>query len=198
MVRAYRFAIYKSAKSCVAANELLSDHFSFHMGVRQGENVFPLLFSLFLNDLHSFLQSSHVNLQMVHTLADDVEENIEMFLKLYLLLYADDAVLLAEFTGDLQRSVCAMREYCDLWKLNVNVIFSRRKTRKIPIFILGENELEVVTHCKYLGLTFNYNGKFTTAKINYMKKETGQCLPDSVKAVSCSLKSTSNLILLML
>ena len=46
------------------------------------------------NDLHSFLQSSQVDLQMVHILADDVEENIEMFLKLYLLLYADDAVLL--------------------------------------------------------------------------------------------------------
>ena len=58
---------------------------------------------------------------MVHNLADDVEENIEMFLKLYLLLYADDAVLLAESPGDLQRSICAMKEFCDSWKLNVNV-----------------------------------------------------------------------------
>ena len=68
---------------------------------------------------------------MVHNLADDVEENIEIFLILYLLWYADDDVLLAESPGDLQRSICAMREYCDLWKLNVNVaktkvvIFSR-------------------------------------------------------------------------
>ena len=93
-----------------------------------------------------------------------------MFLKLYLLLYADDAVLLAESPGDLQRSICAMKEYCDLWKLNVNVaktkvvIFSRGKTSTIPKFVLGENEVEVVTLNKYLGLTFNYNGKFTTAK----------------------------------
>ena len=103
------------------------------MGVRQGEHLSPLLFSLFLIDLHSFLQSTLVNLQMVHNLADDVEVNIEMFLKLYLLLYADDAVLLAESPGDLQRSICAMKEYCGLWKLNVNVaktevvIFSRGK-----------------------------------------------------------------------
>ena len=101
--------MYKSAKSCVAANGLLSDNFSCLMGVRQGENSSLLLFSLFLNDLHSVLQSSQVNLQMVHNLADDVEENIEMFLKLYLLLYADDAVLLAESPGDLQRSICAMK-----------------------------------------------------------------------------------------
>ena len=71
--------MYKSAKSCVAANGLLSNNFSCFMGVRQGENLSPLLFSLFLNDLHSFLQSSQVNQQMVHNLADDVEENIKMF-----------------------------------------------------------------------------------------------------------------------
>ena len=55
--------------------------------------------------LHSFFQSSQVNLQMVHNLADDVEENIEIFVKLYLLLYADDAVLLAESPRALQRSM---------------------------------------------------------------------------------------------
>ena len=120
------------------------------MGVRQGDNLSPLLFSLFLNDLHSFLKSSQVNLQMVHSLADDVEENFVMFLKLYLLLYADDAVLLAESPGDLQRSICAMEEYCDLWKLNVNVvktkvvIFSRGKTRKILKFELGRMNLKLL------------------------------------------------------
>ena len=43
--------MYKSAKSCVAANGLLSDNFSCLTGVRQGENLSPLLFSLFLNEL---------------------------------------------------------------------------------------------------------------------------------------------------
>ena len=91
-------------------------------------------------------------------------------------MYADDAVLLAESPGDLQRSICAMKKYCVLWKLNVNVakpkvvIFSREKSRKIPNFVLGENELEVVTHYTYLGLPFNYNGKFTTAKNKLYEK----------------------------
>ena len=49
-------------------------------------------------------------------------------------------------------------------------IFSRRKTRKIPNFVLGENRLEVVTHYKYLGLIFNYNGKFTAAKKKLYEK----------------------------
>ena len=46
------------------------------MGVRQREILSPLLFSLFFNDSHSFLQSSQVNLQIVHNLDDDIEENI--------------------------------------------------------------------------------------------------------------------------
>ena len=53
------------------------------------------------------------------------------------------------------------------------VIFSRGKTRTILDFVLGENELEVVrgpTHYKYLGLTFNYNSKFTTAKNKLYEK----------------------------
>ena len=51
-----------------------------------------LSLSLFPYDLHLFLQSSQVNLQMVHNIAYGVKQNI--LLKLYLFLYADDAVLL--------------------------------------------------------------------------------------------------------
>ena len=107
---------------------------------------------------------------MAHEAIDVVEKLYLRFCK-YIL-----SVLLAESPGDLQRSICAMKEYCDLWKLNVNVvktkvvIFSRGKTRKIPKFELGENELEVVIHNKYLGLTFNYNGKFTTAQNKLYEK----------------------------
>ena len=53
---------------------------------------------------------------------------------------------------------------------NQRGFFSRGKTRKIPNFVLGEKELEVVTHYKYLGLTFNYNGKFTAAKNKLYEK----------------------------
>ena len=63
-----------------------------------------------------------------------------------------------------------MKNYCDLWKLNINVsktkitIFSRGKTRNIPKFQFGEKQLEVTDQYKYLGLIFNFNGKFTKAK----------------------------------
>ena len=53
------------------------------------------------------------NLQMVHNLADYVEENIKKKKKLYSLLYADDAKWLAESPGDLQRSIILLAASLD-------------------------------------------------------------------------------------
>ena len=47
--------MYKDIKSCVSYNGETSAFFACKNGVRQGENLSPLLFSLFLNDLESHL-----------------------------------------------------------------------------------------------------------------------------------------------
>ena len=41
---------------------------------------------------------------------------------------------------------------------------TRGKTQTIPKFQFGETQLEVTDQYKYLGLIFNFNGKFTKAK----------------------------------
>ena len=46
--------MYKSIKSCVMDSGIQSDFFESHVGVRQGENLSPLLFALFLGDLDTF------------------------------------------------------------------------------------------------------------------------------------------------
>ena len=63
------YNMYKSAKSCVAINGLLTDNFSYLIGVRQGENLSPLSFSLYLNDLQEFLQEAHMGLKEIRYLA---------------------------------------------------------------------------------------------------------------------------------
>lgn len=48
--------MYNNIKSCVSKNSELSNFFTSNIGVRQGENLSPLLFSIYLNDLHNFFK----------------------------------------------------------------------------------------------------------------------------------------------
>ena len=59
--------------------------------------------------------------------------------------------------------------YCDKWNLTINrnktkiVIFSRGKVRRCPVIVLKNEPLEVVNNYVYLGVSFNYNGRFAKA-----------------------------------
>ena len=107
------YKMYKSAKSFVAINGLFTEKCSCLIGVRQGENLPPLLFSLYLNDLQQFLQEAHMGLKEIRDLATQtLDINLCALLKLYILLYADDTVLLAESPKDLQNSINLMEENC--------------------------------------------------------------------------------------
>ena len=48
-------SLYVNAKSCVKLNGKISEYFSCCKGVRQGENLSPVLFAIYLNDFHAFL-----------------------------------------------------------------------------------------------------------------------------------------------
>ena len=48
--------MYKNAKSCVKSCDKISDFFSCDMGVRQGENLSPVLFSIYLNDFNESMK----------------------------------------------------------------------------------------------------------------------------------------------
>ena len=82
----------------------------------------PILFSLFLNDLSEFIAQDYNGLVDVsemsrHLLGND---DIEVFLKLYLLLYADDTGILAKSKDELQAGLNAVYRYYISWDLEVN------------------------------------------------------------------------------
>ncbi len=97
---------------------MCSDYFTCLNGVRQGENVSPMLFYLFLNDLESSLTSNGC---AGITIANESFDNILDFATVILvLLYADDTVLLAQNVEDLQKALDNFSQYCDDWKLEVS------------------------------------------------------------------------------
>ena len=99
-----------------------------------------------------------------------MDDRLSLVLKLHVLLYADDTVLLAETPNDLQRCISLMEDYCHNWGLKINTsktkvtIFSRGKVRNLTNFILNGTKLYIVYSYKYLGVHFNHNGKFTVDK----------------------------------
>lgn len=68
----------------------------------------------------------------------------------FVLLYADDAVILTETQTDMQCALNMRKSYCEIWGLKINVAktkvvtFSRGKIRNVPKFLFGASEVGVV------------------------------------------------------
>ena len=154
--------MYSTAKSCIMTNGECSNFFDTHIGVRQGENLSPILFSLFLNDMKGYLENETFKLDTIGQEAVNCNlQNHDILFKLFLLLYADDTVVFSESPEVLQRILSKVESYCLKWKLKLNstkskiVIFSRGKVRKYPTFHIGNESIEVVSSFVYLGLRLN-------------------------------------------
>ena len=89
------------------------------MGVRKGENLSPTLLGLFWNDLENFMNSSA--LQGISLTEHSSENDTVVYLKLLLLLYADDTVIFADTYQGLQKGLKNLEVYCKIWRLAVNV-----------------------------------------------------------------------------
>ena len=70
-----------------------------------------------MNDLDDFLtRDPSAGLEF-----ETQEDEMFIYLRLIVLLYADDTVLLANNETDLQRTLDEFDTYCKTWKLNVNI-----------------------------------------------------------------------------
>ena len=125
--------------------------------MRQGDNLSPLLFSLFINDFETHLSRSHIHnsLNSLTNLFSDatLDDDLEIFLKLYILLYADDTIFMTESEINLQEALKDVSDYCDKWlRINVSkttiIRFTKRKSPRNPAnvytFWIKEEKVEVV------------------------------------------------------
>ena len=97
-------------------------------------------------------------------------DDISMYLKLWVILYADDTVLLSDNKDDLQLALNVFSNYCLQWKLQVNikktkiVVFSKGRKQRNMTFTLQEEEIEIVDEYKYLGIVLGKSGSNVAAK----------------------------------
>jgi hypothetical protein len=87
-------SLHQNVISCVSTNGQKSDYFACNVGVRQSGNVYPFLVSLFINDIEQYLEDNGVeSLDMINEVSFEV---LDIYLKIFLLLYADDTVLMSK------------------------------------------------------------------------------------------------------
>ena len=159
--------MYIQTKSRVKTSEGASAFFPSMIGVRQGENLSPLLFSVYLNDLHHYLSVNGVPGVECGT---DPDDSIMTYIKILVLLFADDTVLFGNSKEDLQYALDKFENYCDKWRLTVNtsktkvMIFSKGRLPKNVRFHFKNEEIEIVNEYKYLGIFLARSGSFLNAK----------------------------------
>lgn len=160
--------MYRNTKSRISVDGHVSEFFSCNIGVRQGENLSPLLFALYMNDLEQFFIDS--NISGIKCISEELADELNIYLKLFLLLYADDTVLMSESISDLQCQLDNFSIYCKMWKLTVNIkktkimVFSKGKVPNNVSFHIDGIDLEIVKEIKYLGVFFSRYGSFLCTK----------------------------------
>ena len=149
-------SMYRQIKNrvCGLTGEL-SEPFTGTIGLRQGESLFPLLFSFLVNDVEEELHRKQGNQAMRwgHVV-------------LSLLMYADDLCIIADSPDNLQQTLNILSDFCEQWNLKVNpaksqvIIFSKTDSPDGLTFKYCETELVIIDRFKYLGITFTTNGSW--------------------------------------
>ena len=149
-------SMYENIVSVVKdpSSQAYSKEITCKIGVRQGECLSPFLFAMYVNDLETKLSEK--------------VSGVEIFdLKMFLLLYADDAVIFSDSVNGLQDSLNVLSQYCKRWKLHLNtdktkvLVFKRGgRSSKQENWSFDGRKLEVVKAIKYLGITLSQNGSF--------------------------------------
>ena len=122
-------SIYENYVLQIIGSAMLSDKYLATGGVKQGDNLSPNIFNLYLNDIVDVLHKE---------VYDPVKLSSTNF---NCLLYADDIILLHESETGLQKCLDKLSQYCESWCLNVNY----EKKQSYDFFIKQVDFMEIQT-----------------------------------------------------
>ncbi len=129
--------MYKNVTACIKCENGLTPKFCTKMGTRQGCNLSPTLFNIYVNDL----------IELLHKTCDLIDlGNV----RLNSLMYADDLIVMARSGTGLQKCLNIIHYYCKKWKLDINsnktkiIVFNKRPAFVTSNHHIGGCSIEVV------------------------------------------------------
>ena len=147
--------LYSRTKSRVKLKDGLTEYFSTLVGTRQGCNLSPSLFNIYINDLFNDLSDPKCDpLSIGDTL-------INVF------AFADDLVLLSNSPKGLQHCLDLFGQYCTKWKLVINMtktkilVFNTRRSGHS--FYIYNQIIPETNKYTYLGIDFKKDGSLSLA-----------------------------------
>ena len=162
--------IYASCQACVILNRHLTESFPTKVGVRQGDTLSPTLFNIYINDLAICLNNSRKGIKL--------NENLEVTS----LFYADDLVIMAETTDNLQSLLNILHQWCQQWRMSINIgktkvmhIRNKTQARSNFSFNVGSSNIEMIDKYKYLGLVLDEHLDFNNTA-SFIASSAGRAL----------------------
>ena len=166
----------------VRIQDKLTNAFEPKIGVRQGDNLSPNLFKIFINDLPDIFDKDDDQVQLDSTFISS-------------LLYADDVMLLSTTKDGLQKCIDKLSSYCENNCLTVNlkktkvVVFCKNGQKSNELFYYNGEELQNSSSYKYLGIIFSSSGTFSYCQSDLYNR----ALRAQFKMTKCFSNTTPNL-----
>ena len=120
---------------------------------------------------------------------------------LFLLLFADDMVMMSETPDGLQTCLDNLKRYCDVWGLCVNidktkvVVFRKSCFPILHNFVYDNVNLEILNQFNYIGFVMVSNGKHNRAIANLADRGLKACnvLLMEIRRLKLDIKSSLEL-----
>ena len=150
-------SMYDNVKAKVRSGTSFTDYIMCTSGVKQGDALSPVLFSLFINEL-----ASEVIQQGKHGAIFSPE-----FIELFILLFADDIILLAETVVGLQNRLNILYRTAMELGMKVNMSKSQIVVFRNGGYLSSKERWFYGSECMSVVNTYKYLGVFFSTKLSF-------------------------------